>query len=63
MKATSGTYVRALIVGFAAAFSMMSGFAWAGSAVPEIDPGMATGGLTMLGVGVFLLIERYRARN
>jgi hypothetical protein len=63
MTAISGAYARALIVGFVATFSMMTGYALAGEPTPEIDPGMATGGLTMLGVGVFLLIERYRARN
>ena len=61
MKRINGTYVRALIVGFVAASSMLSGYAFA--AVPEIDPGMASGGLTVLGVGIFLLIERYRARR
>jgi hypothetical protein len=42
---------------------MLSGKAFAGVAAPEIDPAMATGGLTLLGVGVLLLIERYRARR
>jgi hypothetical protein len=39
------------------------GPAFASPPTPEIDPGMATGGLTILGVGVVLLIERYRARR
>jgi hypothetical protein len=30
---------------------------------PEIEPGMATGGRTILGVGIVLLLERYRARK
>jgi hypothetical protein len=63
VRAISGAYARALVVGVAAAFSILSGRAWAGVITPEIDPGMATGGLTMLGIGVFLLIERYRTRN
>jgi hypothetical protein len=35
----------------------------AGSGTPEIDPTMATGGLTALGVGPPLLIELHRARQ
>ena len=58
----SRTYVRGLVVGFVAASLMLSGNAFA-TPVPEIDPGMATGGLTVLGAGIFLLIERYRARR
>ena len=45
---------------------LLSGAAFAGVAVPppvpEIDPGMATGGLALLAVGAVLLIERYRRR-
>jgi hypothetical protein len=63
MKAINGTCARALVVGFAVASLMLSGKAFAGVVAPEIDPGMATGGLTLLGVGVVLLIERYRARR
>jgi hypothetical protein len=63
MKAINGTCARALVVGFAVVSLMVSGKAFAGDNVPEIDPGMATGGLTLLGVGVVLLIERYRARR
>jgi hypothetical protein len=63
MKAVNSPCARALVVGFAVASLMLSGKAFAGSVVPEIDPGMATGGLTLLGVGVVLLIERYRARR
>ena len=48
----------------AAIVSMMAtGTAFAGIGVPEIDPGMATGGLAIAGIGAFLLIERYRARR
>lgn len=63
MTRITGTSVRALIVGFAVATLMLSGKAFAGAVTPEIDPGMATGGLTVLGVGIVLLIERYRARR
>ncbi len=42
---------------------MATGTAFAGIGVPEIDPGMATGGLAIAGIGAFLLIERYRARR
>ena len=30
--------------------------------VPEIDPGMATGGIALLTAGVLLLVERHRRR-
>jgi len=63
MKGINLTHAKALVVSLAAATLMLSGTAFAGSPGPEIDPGMATGGLTILGVGVFLLIERYRARS
>jgi len=64
MKRISGTYTRALVLGFAVASLMLSGKAFAGiNPAPEIDPGMATGGLAVLGVGIVLLIERYRARS
>jgi hypothetical protein len=63
MKTVSETYVRTLVVGFAVASLMLSGSAFAGIGAPEIDPGMATGGLAVLGVGIVLLIERYRARS
>ena len=51
------------VVGLGFATLMLSGTAFAGLGAPEIDPGMATGGLAILGVGSFLLIERYRARR
>jgi hypothetical protein len=63
MKISTGTYVSAICGAFAVASLMLSGRAFAGVAVPEIDPGMATGGLAVLGVGIVLLIERYRARS
>jgi len=42
---------------------MLRGTAFAGCVLPEIDPGMATGGLSILGVGAILLIERRRTRG
>jgi hypothetical protein len=48
-----------LIAGAVVALAL-SGSAFAGTFTPEIDPGMATGGLTILGVGIVLLLERYR---
>ena len=63
MKTLGGTCARALLAGFGFASLMMSGTAFAGTGTPEIDPGMATGGLTVLGVGIVLMIERYRARR
>jgi hypothetical protein len=40
----------------------MNGTAHATSVVPEIDPGMATGGLALLTGSVLLLLERIRRR-
>ena len=48
-----------LIAGAAVAL-VLTGTAFAGTSTPEIDPGMATGGLTILGAGIVLLLERYR---
>lgn len=42
---------------------MTAGTAFAGFGVPEIDPGMATGGLAIAAIGALLLIERRRARR
>ena len=50
---------RSLVAGAVVAV-MLGGTAFAGNPTPEIDPGMATGGLTILGVGIVLLLERYR---
>ena len=55
----AGSIARSLVVGALVAF-MLGGTAFAGIGTPEIDPGMATGGLTVLGVGIVLLLERYR---
>lgn len=54
--------IGALIVVFAVLIAL-GGTAFAGVVtVPEIDPGMASGGLALLAVGTILLIERYRSR-
>lgn len=50
-------------VGLGFALLMRNGSAFAGFGVPEIDPGMTTGSLAILGIGALLLIERYRARS
>jgi hypothetical protein len=64
MKRVTGNYARPLFGIFAVTSLMLSGTAFAGAVpTPEIDPGVATGGLAVLGVGIFLLIERYRARK
>jgi hypothetical protein len=42
---------------------ILSGTACAGFATPEIDPGIATGGLFILGAGIVLIVERFRARR
>jgi hypothetical protein len=63
MKLKRRTYVRGLVVGFVSGTAMLSGTAFAGFAAPEIDPGLAVGGLTILGVGLLLLIEIHRAQQ
>jgi hypothetical protein len=50
-----------LAIGFATL--MLHGTAFAGFPTPEIDPGMATGGLVILGAGIVLIVERFRARR
>ncbi|HXN84753.1 MAG TPA: hypothetical protein VN867_01725 [Candidatus Binataceae bacterium] len=55
----AGIFTQTLIAG-AVATLLLGGTALAGTGTPEIDPGMATGGLTILGVGIVLLLERYR---
>ena len=59
MMKVEGTIARSLIAGAVVAL-MLGGTAFGGAFTPEIDPGMATGGLTILGVGIILLLERYR---
>jgi len=49
MKFERGTYIRGLATGFVFGIVMLGGTAFAGTAAPEIDPGMAVGGLTVLG--------------
>jgi len=63
MKFERGIYTRGLLTAFAFGIVMLGGTACAGVTAPEIDPGMAVGGLTVLGVGIALLIERYRQRG
>ncbi|HXN84758.1 MAG TPA: hypothetical protein VN867_01750 [Candidatus Binataceae bacterium] len=58
MKVTK-VHARILLVG-ALAVLMLGGKAFAGGSTPEIDPGMAAGGLTLLGVGIVMLLERSR---
>jgi hypothetical protein len=53
---------RGLVAGLLLGTAMLIGTAFAGEGSPEIDPGMVTGGLTILGVGIVLVIERYRSR-
>ena len=52
------------VVGVAVLPLLWCGNAFAGvsSAVPELDPGTATGGLALAAVAAVLLIERYRSR-
>ncbi len=38
------------------------GTASAGTLVPELDPGTASGGIALVAVAVVLLVERYRSR-
>ena len=63
MKFKRGTYLRGLVAGLVVGTTLLSGTAFALFATPEIDPGVAAGGLTILGVGVLLLIELHRARQ
>lgn len=63
MKFKSTNLVRGFAAGFIMATAMMTGTAFAAFGAPEIDPGMAVGGLTILGVGLLLLIEVRRARQ
>ena len=52
----ASSLVAAAIVGL-----MMGGTAFARpAATPEMDPGMAVSGLTILGMGLVLFLERYR---
>jgi hypothetical protein len=62
MKISTGTLARSLIAGAIIAL-MMSGSAYAfPTGTPEMDPGMAVGGLTILGVGMALMLERFRRK-
>jgi len=63
MKLKRGIYLRGLVAGFVCGTVMLSGTAFAIVPTPEMDPGMAVGGLTILGVGLLLLIEIRRVRQ
>jgi hypothetical protein len=66
MKTFRAIRAGRVAVGFAFVSLILDGTAFAGLAgvgAPELDPGMATGGLTILGVGIILLVECYRARK
>jgi len=63
MKFKPGTHLRGIAAGFILGTAMLSGTAFAAFGAPEIDPGLAVGGLTILGVGFLLLIELHRARQ
>ena len=63
MKLKRRTYVRGLVAGLVSGAAMLSVTAFAGFATPEIDPGLAVGGLTILGIGLLLLIELHRAQQ
>jgi hypothetical protein len=62
MKFKRGTYLRGLVAGFVCGTVMLSGTAFAIMPTPEMNPGMAAGGLTILGIGILLLIETRRVR-
>ncbi|HXN84759.1 MAG TPA: hypothetical protein VN867_01755 [Candidatus Binataceae bacterium] len=63
MKISTETLARSLVAG-AIITLMMSGAAYAAAPAPtpEIDPGMAVGGLTILGIGMALMLERFRRK-
>ena len=63
MKLRRGTYLRGLVAGFVSGTVMLSGTASAVAPTPEMDPGMAIGGFTILGVGLLLLLEIRRVRH
>jgi hypothetical protein len=49
-------------LGFALVFSGLSTAAWAVPHVPEMDPGMATSAMALLGSGMLLITGRRRSR-
>jgi hypothetical protein len=63
MKVKLRTRVRGIAAGLLLGTAMLSGTAFAAFGAPEIDPGLAVGGLTILGVGFLLMIEFRRARQ
>ena len=56
--------IRTLVIASAAVllFSAERAFAGIPQTVPEIDPGIATGGLALLAAAVLIVVERYRRR-
>jgi len=57
----SQTFLQVFVV--AALPLLLCGTAFAGvSAVPELDPGTASGGVALVAVAAVLLVERYRGR-
>jgi hypothetical protein len=56
----SQTILRILAV---ATFALLwCGTASAGTSVPELDPGTASGGIALVSVAAILLLEHYRSR-
>jgi hypothetical protein len=52
------------VIAAAALPVLWCGSAFAGvAAVPELDPGTASGGIALVAVAAVLLIERYRSRT
>ena len=52
------------VVAIAALALLWCGSAFAGlAAVPELDPGTASGGIALVAVAAVLLVERYRSRR
>jgi hypothetical protein len=45
------------------AFLLATGAAFAGTVAPELDPGLSSAGLVLLGGATALVIERYRRRT
>jgi len=59
MKLSSGKWLLKGF-GFALMLSALSVPAWAGPQVPEIDPGLATSAMALLGGGLLMIAGRRR---
>jgi hypothetical protein len=58
----SGTHTMAAkALGFVLVLSALSGPAWADD-VPEMDPGLATSAMALLGAGMLLIARHRRAK-